>query len=733
MHKSVLTALRISSAMLVAISYLALATTRQYPFIIVLLPLVLFLVAPMGERLDRHFRYYRRVSFWVSLAALLLAVASIFVFGLLSSVIALVMYIQVYTLLHHKETRNYHHLFLMSFFLLLAACVMSPEPAIGLVMALFLVSAAIAFIMLQLHSEMDRDPEVSVPVILKFDSRDPSEATPPRAGFDRGIVAAVAGVIFLLVLATAGLFYMTPRMQAGILGRADPFMLTTGHTQTIELAQGGHIIRSQALVMRVEFPDEPDHRFEGAMFWRITSLNDYQLSHWERRSLIGSSDEPMFALVRGNRLRAEGDRLDTVSRRHFDAGGRVVHQSIYMDDVPLEGVPVLTLAERVANLSRGQAIQLKWADSGDYTVLLDRRGARWLRYEAWSGIQEYSQEQLRCAPDDYASVLPPRDYELLMRHNLEPRTQQLVQEIVTGKTTVYDKAAAIGAYLNNGGYFYTLDLPNLPADHPIDAFIHDTKVGHCELFASALALMLRSLGIPTRVVAGYRGGEWSPNDQAYLVREDMAHLWVEVYFIGIGWVTFDPSPPDAGVEGLSRTWIARLSSRYMLRLKMAWYQDVIGFDRGVQKDTWSNVALGLIGFGNDLFERLGEAGMRGRSRGLSLAAVVLVIIVAVVTTLVFLRFRGRAAKGRLLSVDQARAARVYRRLLRKLNRMGTPSKNKTAEEVRAEVRASSRFEGGPILEVIDTYNEVRFGERPLIPAQYARLRRLVRDLRPTNP
>ena len=170
MHRAIVTALRISTAVFVTSGYLALAVTPYYPPAIVLVPLLLLLFSPLGERLDRHFPFYRRITFWMSLVFLLLIVISLLTYDLLSSVTALVIYIQAYTILHQKQIRNYYHLYLMSFFLLLAACVMSPEPAIGLVMALFLVSAVVSLILLQWHGEMLRDTEAGAPRIVALNS-----------------------------------------------------------------------------------------------------------------------------------------------------------------------------------------------------------------------------------------------------------------------------------------------------------------------------------------------------------------------------------------------------------------------------------------------------------------------------------------------------------------------------------------------------------------------------------
>lgn len=727
MHRSILTALRVSSAVLVACGYLALATTPAYPLTIVLVPFALFLLAPLGERLDRHFPVYRRITYWVSIVTLLTAIVSIFFIQLLGGVTLLVMYIQAYTILHEKRVKSFLHLYLMAFFLLLTASVMSPEPEIGPVMALFLASAVVALTLLHLYREMESNPEPIPPVVLRLDVYDlPLAPSEPRR-FDLGLAAALAIVVLITAVVTGGLFYVTPRMQAGILGRADPMLFRPAFSQTVELAGGGRIVPDLTPIMHVEFPDEPEGWFEGGLFWRISSLNEYRQSHWSRRPLGLAEDEPRFALGRNNPFFLPQPRSTQVLRRSFTQG-RTIHQSIYMDSVPQEGVPALTLVQQMQCAPGTRNAQLAWDDQGDFSVVLTRTGQRWLQYDAWSEVPDFTPEQLRAAPDNYEDVLPPRIYDVLTGQDLEPRTLALVREIVAGKNTVYDKALAIGAYFNSGGYFYTLDLPILPLDHPVDTFIHDTKVGHCELFSSAMALMLRSLGIPTRVVAGYRGGDWSPGDRSYIVRADMAHLWVEVYFVGLGWVTFDPSPSGDSLTGFARTWIARTIRRYSLVAKMAWYSNVIAYDQGLQINSLRNVALGLVGFSGEFFDRLTEVRRISGAAGIVLSAVLAVFLIVGGILILLLSGRTRGPDRAPLTADQARAVRLYGRLQRKVQVLGTNPRGKTAEELCQELRRVAENQATPAVEVINTYNEVRFGGRPLAWDRYTRLRRLVKRL-----
>ena len=719
------TGLRISAYAVLVCGYLALVTTQRYSGVILSLPVVLILLAPAAEWLDGRFALYGRLTGWFNLVYLLLIPAFYSWFGLLGTVILLVIYVQVYTMLHRKERRNYYYLFLMSFFLLLAACVLSPEPEIGLVMLVFLLSAIGAFMFLQLRVELEENRGGSPPDIVSLEEKGVVLFAPPPRIIDAGLAAVMLVVASGGVLITAGLFLITPRMEAGLLGRTDPTLFTTGISQDIDLAAGGRIVQDYAAVMRVEFPGEPGGRYDAPLFWRCTSLNEYHDARWARQGLTTFPKALGFAV----HPRYLTGAHDVIRRPPFGAH-RLVQQAIYMDDVPVEGVPALPFVQKAKRIGGSRGALLSWDIGGDFTLMLAGSGQRRLQYEAWSEVGAFTPARLRSAPDNYRDVLPPSDYALLTYHDLLPATQRRVRGITARQDTVYDKAQAIAAYLNRGAYSYALDLPNLPRDHSVDAFLNETKIGHCELFASAMALMLRSLGIPTRVVSGYRGGEWQSADASYTVRASMAHLWVEVYFINVGWVTFDPSPADTQLAGFGHGRLARAASWYVLKAKMVWYRDVIAFDRGIQLQRLRDVSLGLVGMGSSLLDRSKDA-PAGRRPGGGFVAPIGAVTVVGGALLLFVRRRALRAKKPLLTADQARAVRVYGRLRRRLGRLGVDLRGKTAEELSGDIlQHEAKWENGEAaLEVLAAYNDVRFGARPLSSERYGKLRKAVRSLR----
>jgi transglutaminase-like putative cysteine protease len=158
-------------------------------------------------------------------------------------------------------------------------------------------------------------------------------------------------------------------------------------------------------------------------------------------------------------------------------------------------------------------------------------------------------DQLNAAGTSYPGWLQPYS-TLPLDGSYRPaavldRIHQLALNITAtaNAKTPYQKAKAIETYLRSGGGFtYTLTPPRTPQGRdPIDFFLFTSKKGYCEFFATAMGDMLRSLGIPTRLVNGFGPGSYDVASHAYVVHEDDAHTWVESYFPGYGWIPFEPT------------------------------------------------------------------------------------------------------------------------------------------------------------------------------------------------
>lgn len=162
-----------------------------------------------------------------------------------------------------------------------------------------------------------------------------------------------------------------------------------------------------------------------------------------------------------------------------------------------------------------------------------------LIYTVVSEVSDVTPELLRGARGGYPAGLRERFTQL---PEMPPRVSHLAQDITAGKLNDYDKVDAMSEYLK-ANYAYDLNVPAQgDSENTVDFFLFKEKRGFCEHFATALAVMCRTQGIPTRVAVGYDTGEYNPLTGYYEVSGRDAHAWVEVYFPTFGWIQFDPTP-----------------------------------------------------------------------------------------------------------------------------------------------------------------------------------------------
>jgi transglutaminase-like putative cysteine protease len=179
---------------------------------------------------------------------------------------------------------------------------------------------------------------------------------------------------------------------------------------------------------------------------------------------------------------------------------------------------------------------------------------------------------------------------------------------------------------NQHGYSLKLNLAAGDRD-PVVAWMESDQPGHCELFATAFMLVARAAGYPTRIVTGFKGGDWNGYENYFMVRNSQAHAWCEIYDGSTGWIRVDPtdgsapinSGPQTAAAGagvtprqLDRTWAARLDA-----IRILWYRRVVSFDQGTQlalaltlKETTSAIGTAL----HESWENLSGAARRWLDR-----------------------------------------------------------------------------------------------------------------------
>ena len=175
-------------------------------------------------------------------------------------------------------------------------------------------------------------------------------------------------------------------------------------------------------------------------------------------------------------------------------------------------------------------------------------------YTLVSSIRELFREDLLTAEGEIPLELQERYLQL--PNGYSPRVKRLAEEITTGLNTNYEKVVAITAYLRQN-YQYVDRLEDVPErNDPIEWFLFEYKKGFCNYFASADVLLLRTVGVPARLAAGYSQGLRAQLVESFEVREKDSHAWVEVYFSGIGWVAFEPTPSQPVLTYGSRSYVS---------------------------------------------------------------------------------------------------------------------------------------------------------------------------------
>jgi hypothetical protein len=235
------------------------------------------------------------------------------------------------------------------------------------------------------------------------------------------------------------------------------------------------------------------------------------------------------------------------------------------------------------------------------------------------------------------------------------------------------------------------------------------KQGHCEYFATAMAVMLRTQGVATRVVNGFLPGEFNAAAGAFTVRQSDAHSWVEVYFPQTNtWATFDPTPP-AGRSARERTGLAGALSKYSEALDLLWFQYVVGYDKEEQRSLITSLRSGLINVRRQSAIVWDEAQQALSSPGRTLLAFLGTVIVVVLILFLARRVRkfGWVRGLRVWTIpseDESSRVEFYERLLRLLEKRGYKR-----DSYQTPLEFAAALPIPEALVVTKIYNRVRFG------------------------
>jgi transglutaminase-like putative cysteine protease len=528
------------------------------------------------------------------------------------------------------------------------------------------------------------------------------------------------------------LFFFFPRFSAGYFARVgfQPSLMT-GFTDSVELGRIGEIKQDNSVVMRVRTGAPVNYPM---LRWRGIALSTFDGRRWysrdKQRPLRDARQDGWIQLSTQQDV-----KVPVVTQLRF-----VVLLQPLASDALFAPAQLMELRGNFSNeagtyYGAARRSMLGIDSAGD--VFNPARNYSQLRYEGISLLPESRPLKARMAGMEYPEDI--RELYLEPPPNLDPRIPQLAQKITAAADSPFDKSVVLESYLRRN-FGYTLNLAGKPGADPLAQFLFVTKAGHCEYFASAMAVMLRTLGIPSREVNGFLPGEYNDLAGDYIVRASDAHSWVEAYFPGSGWITFDPTPAANGSE-------AGLFSRlnlYLDWMQLTWNEWVINYDFAHQLVMARNVRQNSTDYSESFrqwFRRMQERGMTGLTewqRRHSFLSLVLPVVL--VFLLVVLRFDWIRSALRWLSLalqmrqptalrnNPQLASRLYADMLRVLEKRGyTRAETQTPGEFAATLSVQPGLSSA-VGEFTSLYAQARFGGTV---CDAFRLRALLEQIRST--
>ncbi|MDP9054696.1 MAG: DUF3488 and transglutaminase-like domain-containing protein [Acidobacteriota bacterium] len=566
-----------------------------------------------------------------------------------------------------QTNRDYIYAGVISFVELIAAALLSVQSGFFVYLALYVAFAIGAFTSGEIRRRFQNNAQ-AVPA--------------PRARMGWRLAAVALIATFGILAITLGLFLIVPRtarMAAMLLPNAPRL---TGFSNVVDLGGFGNISRDDRAVLHVQSFSRalpPDLK------WRGGALSHFDGRRWSEPSMPGRT----IPTVRGYAEIADANQR---SRRD---GRRL----LYHVDVQNSGTGTLFIAGIP-----------EYVNADFRNLLLTPEGA--LRVLAPPGEALHYDVSAYSGPPLNAPLTPFERARYLDLPPLDIRIYATARQW-SGSGPALDRALRIERHLRKD-FRYALEGPEQPVKDPLPDFLFVRQEGYCEYFASAMAVMLRAQGIPSRVATGFQSGYYNDVSGLYVVRASDAHAWVEAWFGDRGWLTFDPTPTAPA----PRTGLLSRLNMYLDAADHVWNEWVVSYDltrqvamaagfeaaiRRLNQRAGSSASNWL-----ESFPRAGEVRAAGVLAILSLC-VLLSVLLAIFGPRYWREWRRSARIRRIVRTGgtPSDASLLYRRMLELLARRGF---QKPAWFTPAEFAGHlPPEEKNRMLEFTELYYAVRFG------------------------
>ena len=449
---------------------------------------------------------------------------------------------------------------------------------------------------------------LAVLVLMLLESKEPYEKNRGLNLALRGHLSTALLITLLLAVVSVPIFVVIPRGTLGVLPAKRVSGHLSGFSEKVSLGEMGEILINEEVVLRIKV-DKPPNRMPPELKWRGIAFDHYDGKTW-------SSTRGLRQVVRDDRYQG----FLVAGRRRQEEF--LIRQTIHQEPLTrvLFGLPDIILIS--GRLHRPYVFQ-----DGNRSFRTAGVGVR--TYTVFSDVMTRNQK-LSQAPVPVYLQAPGRHY--LQLPELDPEVGRLARRITAGITDPIHQAFMVEQFLKEN-YEYSLRNTSASSRDPLYDFLFESRAGHCEYFATAQAVLLRNLGIPTRVVNGFKRGDYNRWNGYFMVRHSDAHSWVEAYFPGREWIEFDATP--AVSAGASLPVLAAL--RELLdAIDLAWL-DVVTFDHLKQyglfqtlgdswKESWDNSRRRTLAVWSEWV-----SGVTWQQAGLAAAAILVSVLLLVRT------------------------------------------------------------------------------------------------------
>jgi transglutaminase-like putative cysteine protease len=494
-----------------------------------------------------------------------------------------------------------------------------------------------------------------------------------------GIRKPVVYISLLTLLVTVTLFVSIPRVSGGVWGKSHTKRIkSVGFSEKVNLGSFSELKLDPTIIMRIEL----NPMIPGPYYWRGMTLDYFDGTSWDstlidtRRSVRRIDDE--FVVQPFDMLRPT------------PSSGTVITQKIMLE--PIDSDVIFGL-DRVISI-KGDFIRLD--KNPAVSLFVHRRGARRLQYVVRSDVVTTTQSTDSTLWKRYLNI---PDF---LRDKIKTLTENVLRSEGTKPISNFRKANAIEKYLKKN-YRYSLNVK--PPDdniNPLLYFLFESKAGYCEHYATAMTMMLRSAGIPSRVVTGFLGGELNEYGDYIIVRQSDAHSWVEAVIDG-RWRRFDPTPPVL-VERPPALVL------YIDMLRMKWERYVVAFSISDQKEIVKTIS---IPFRLPLMPDF-------RFRGLSGVIYILLPLSGIVLMLFLLKHL-RFRRYGFITAQYLKLRNIVKNKGAEISSSSTPS------DVKRE--AIQLGMDGRVEDFLKLYEEHRFGGKEMRGEDRTRYQRLIKEIK----